>query len=284
MMFRPKRSGRVILCSAFALAVFINLAPRLEGAQDAAPFDYRPYATILKNHVDDEGHVDYQALKGRRQELDAFLDKVARLKEDRFKSWPKADRIAFLTNAYNALTLKAIVDHYPIKATTKEAPKNSIRQIRGVWKELKFEVMGRKATLDEIEHEMLRKHYNEPRIHMALVCAARSCPPLRNEPYRGEKLERQFKEQTRRFLKDPSRFRIDRDAKKVHLSQIFNWFGSDFIKTYGNVEAFEGRKESLRAVLNFITPFLEAGDRDYLKQGRYEIAYLDYDWSLNEQN
>ena len=117
---------------------------------------------------------------------------------------------------------------------------------------------------------------------MALVCAAKGCPPLRNEPYSGAKVFAQLEDQTRRFLSDPSKFRIDRASRTVYLSPIFKWYGSDFTKVYGRggPKDFD---EPEKAVLDFIAKHLERTDSDYLQSGDYAISYLDYDWSLNER-
>jgi hypothetical protein len=182
--------------------------------------------------------------------------------------------------------LKAIIDHYPIKASfwrSLKFPRNSIRQIPGVWTDLKFPVMGQRMTLDEIEHGILRQKFNEPRIHMALVCAAMGCPPLRSEPYVGDKLNDQLNDQARRFLADPKKFKIDRNEGQVALSPIFKWFGEDFIRTYGTNAGFSRFQPKERAVLNFIQNYLSAADQEYLFKGDYAISYLGYDWSLNER-
>ena len=138
-------------------------------------------------------------------------------------------------------------------------------------------------TLDHIEHEILRRQFDEPRIHIALVCAAMGCPPLRNEPYSASKLENQFKDQSRRFMNNPQKFRIDKDKKRVFLSPIFKWFGNDFIKRYGTNDAFRDHNENERAVLNYIAQYLNPLEHDFLLTESYDISYLDYDWSLNEQ-
>jgi len=118
---------------------------------------------------------------------------------------------------------------------------------------------------------------------MALVCAAMGCPPLRTEPYEGDKLDRQLNDQTRVFLANPQKFRLDRGQGKVYLSSIFKWFGGDFVNNFGTDKAFTGFSPDERAVLNFVSQYLAAGDRDYLLHGKYTLVYLDYDWSLNEQ-
>ncbi|RMG55293.1 MAG: DUF547 domain-containing protein [Acidobacteria bacterium] len=249
-------------------------------------FSYEAYAAILEAYVDERGLVDYDGLKADRQRLDAFARVVATLDPHTYEQWNEAEKIAFWINAYNALTLEAIIAHYPIKprfGVSLIYPKNSIRQIPGVWDKLTFEVMGRAMTLDEIEHDVLRAKFHEPRIHMALVCAARGCPPLRNEPYVGDRLDEQLDDQARRFLSNPEKFRIDRRRGIVYLSSIFKWFGGDFVNQYGGSKRFPGHRPEQRAVLHFISRYLDPADREYLEKGAYKIEYLDYDWSLNEQ-
>jgi hypothetical protein len=249
-------------------------------------FDYESYSAALSRYVDDNGMVDYKALKTNRKELDAFADALGTLSPEVFGTWDDGQKIAFWINAYNGLTLKAILDHYPIEPSfvaSLRFPKNSIRQIPGVWDKLEFRVMGRTMTLDEIEHSKLRKNFDEPRIHVALVCAAMGCPPLRNEPFGADTLGTQLDDQTTRFLKNPKKFSIDRSEGRVYLSPIFDWFGGDFVKSHGADAKFKGHKEDERAVLNFISPYLSESDAEYLSTGDYNIEYLDYDWSLNEQ-
>lgn len=249
-------------------------------------FSYDDYAAVLKAYVDDAGMVDYKALVKNRDRLDAFAAAIAGLERSIYDKWTEKGKLAFWINAYNALTLEAIVAHYPIRASFTRSlvhPKNSIRQIPGVWDKIRFTVMGRPMTLNDIEHGTLRKIFDEPRIHMALVCAAVGCPPLRGEPYVAERLDEQLDDQARRFLSDPQKFRIDREKGHVHLSPIFKWFASDFVKKYGAKEAFAGRSEKQRAVLHFITRYLSNKDKRYLTKTKYKIKYLTYDWTLNEQ-
>jgi hypothetical protein len=259
---------------------------RFEAPEENRPFSYDDYAVALKAYVDDGGMVNYKGLKADPARLDAFGAALAALDPKTFEAWSDAEKIAFWANAYNALTLKAISHHYPIKASFGKSllyPKNSIRQIPGVWTKLRFVVMGREMTLDEIEHKELRAKFDEPRIHMALVCAAMSCPPLRNEPYVAERLDEQFADQARRFLARKDRFRIDREKRTVHLSAIFKWFGGDFVKKYGTADAFEGHSDADRAVLNYTAGILPEDDARFLRSAKLSISYLDYDWTLNEQ-
>jgi Protein of unknown function, DUF547 len=238
----------------------------------AQPLNVEDYAEVLKEYVDSSGRVDYERLKNNRQKLDKFNAAIGSVSSATYESWTDEEKIAFLINAYNSLTLEAIIDNYPTK---------SIRDIPGVWDRKKFKVVGQEMTLNDIEHEILRKKFNEPRIHMALVCASIGCPKLKTEPYTGEKLNAQLDEQTRVFLAIPDNFRIDRDSKRVYVSSILKWFGEDFEKSYGKKANFANLNGKETAFINFISQYLSPAEREYLTQGGYRVSYLDYDWSLN---
>lgn len=245
------------------------------------------YAKTLGDFVNDDGLVNYAGLKANPGDLNAFLTSVANLDPAVFAEWSESERIAVWCNAYNAYTLKAIIDRYPIKSSFFRGlayPKNSIRQISGVWDKLRWPVMGKKITLNTIEHERLRVQFDEPRVHAALVCAAVSCPPLRNEPYVGDRLDEQLNDQMADYLGDNNRFRVDEHNRVVHLSSILKWYGEDFVKSYGVDEGFGGRGEVERAVLNAVATHIGEADAEYLRTAaEYKVKYLDYDWSLNEQ-
>jgi hypothetical protein len=254
-------------------------------AAEEPQFSYAAYAQVLKTYVNDKGLVDYGDLKANRGGLDGFAREMADLDPTVYEKWTDQQKIALWINAYNALTLQVIIDHYPIKAgffSSFVYPKNSIRQISGVWDKIKFTVMGTPVTLEGIETK-LRKELKDPRIHMAIVCASMSCPKLRNEPYVADRLDEQLDDQARQFMATPSKFRIDRADGVVYLSPIFKWFGQDFVARYGTSTKFTSHTEEERAALNFVSKYVDAGDRHYLEDGTYDIDHLDYDWSLNEQ-
>ncbi|KKD39669.1 DUF547 domain-containing protein [Limnoraphis robusta] len=237
------------------------------------PFSYQNYQQILSTYVDENGNVNYKALKENRQNLDKFNASLATLSPQSFENWTEKEKIAFWINAYNSLTLLAIIENYPTK---------SIRDIPGVWTKLQFNVMGKEVTLDEIEHKILRVQFNEPRIHMGLVCASIGCPLLLQEPYTGDKLDEQLDEQTRKFIALNQNFQIDKQNNQVYLSSIFKWFGEDFIPSFKAQDKFTGSDKE-RAVLNFVSQYLEESENKYLINGKYQIKYLDYDWSLNDK-
>ena len=207
-------------------------------------------------------------------QLDRYLQALADLSPARFASWPEAEQIALLINAYNALTLRSIIDHDPIRP--------SIKAIPGVWKLRRHPLLGQRLTLDEIEHRILRREYNEPRIHAALVCAAISCPPLRREAFTGPQLDRQLEDQTNRWLASAVGLRIGRAARDVAISPIFQWFAEDWPRADPDADPVPGHeKES--AVLHFIARHRPVAERQLLLEGAYRLRYLPYNWDLNRQ-
>lgn len=263
---------------AFALLTVVLLV--WTGFAAAAGFDpsYPVYDGVLKKYVTQQGRVDYSSLKADPVALEQFLASAADLPRTQFDTWTASRRLAFLINLYNAATLKLIVDHYPVK---------SIKDIggffRGPWDQTFIKFFGSTVTLNHLEHDILRKQYQEPRIHMALVCAAKGCPPLRNEAYTAEKLDKQLEDQSFRYLAGAAGLRIDRSKNVVYVSSIFKWYGGDFREVYAPEHGFDGLNPTERAVANFCSRHLSAEDADFLEKGGYDIRYLDYDWSLNRQ-
>lgn len=253
-------------------------------AHPAHAMSWDDYAALLEARVDKRGLVDYAAIKESPARLDATAAAIGDLPRATYEGWDRDAQIAFWINAYNALTIELIVDHYPIQPSLLKRmvfPANSIRQIGGAWDKITFPVMGEAMTLDHIEHEELRKHFKEPRIHAALVCAALSCPPLRREPFRGDSLDAELDDQVRRFLARPDGLEIDRKKGVVRLSAIFDWFGGDFVEQYGvDGSRFDA---PTRAVLEFVGRYVSDADRRYLESGDFDVEYFDYDWTLNER-
>lgn len=253
-----------------------------------AGFDHGPLDAILQERVAG-GRVDYAGLKENRAPLDRYVASLGRLRPEEYEGWSEPERIAFWINAYNAITLKIILDHHPITRKSFPVglpfPVNSIRQIPGQWDRITHPVMGEPMTLNQIEHEILRQRFREPRIHMALVCAARGCPPLRTEAYAAARLDEQLDDQTRTYLANPEAgLKVDRRKKEVALSSIFNWFGKDFVDRYSPARGFGEHSDSRRAVLAFVSRYVPEEERAFLERGDYRLTFLDYDWELNERD
>ncbi len=271
---------RNIAVYCLLLGLFIS-----SNAYCASP-DHQLWDRLLQEHVKD-GLVNYRAIKDNPKELNQYLMQIADFPQKELAGLPSPAKIAFYINAYNAITVKRIIDHYPPQ---KEGilnllnPEISIKNISGVWDTIKDRVAGKLLTLDDIEHKILRKKFKEPRVHMALVCASRSCPALPIRAFTADKLEQQLDQSSREFLRDKSRNRPCADCPEVSLSKIFSWYGDDFVGVYKPSQHLikrHGNKEA--SVITFIAPYYEEGIKNYLLKGDYEINFLDYDWSLNEQ-
>lgn len=271
----------------FVLSLVLAFLVRgLSQAQEPS-FTYKEYADVLSKHVNAQGQVDYRALKANRAPLDQFIARLGALSPATYATWDDDAKIAFWSNAYNAITLLYVIDHYPIQPggflARARFPRNSIRQIDGMWTDLTTPVLGKPITLDAIENEILRKEFNEPRIHMAIVCASIGCPYLRSEPYTAEKLDAQLTDQAKRFLGSKDKFLIDLAKSTVSISPIFKWFDSDFTAAYTPDSGFTSTSGAQRAVLHFAAKHLSETDAAYLRDETYSLVWLDYDWSLNEQ-
>ena len=219
--------------------------------------DNRIYASLLKKHVTNK-HVNYDGFKKDEKLLDAYL---AILSHTNVKSLSKNSQFAFYINVYNSFTIKLVLTKYP--------GINSIKEVGSFfsnpWNK-KFILLQRKTvSLDHIEHKILRPKFKDPRVHFAINCASKSCPPLRDEPYKGETLENQLNDQASEFINDKKNTFIKADT--LFVSKIFKWFEADFsdnsllfIKKYASKE--------LRKKLNS-------------SKEKIKIAYLNYDWTLN---
>ena len=266
---------------AWSLLIMVLAAPPGRTAPVAPAPVYDDYRAVLMGFVDENGLVDYDGLRAQRADLDDFVIYLTAVDPNAYAAWSRPDQIAFWINAYNALTLRAIIDHYPINPTTPNGsyPRNSIRQIPGVWDQARVNVMGENITLGYIETKHLRRDFGEPRIHVALVCAAVSCPKLRNEPYLGSTLDAQLDDQARSFLADFQHFHMDAARETVRVSEIFRWYAEDFAAR--NVARTDKAALERSAIVNFASRYLSRAELAFLATAH--IEYAPYDWALNEQ-
>ena len=284
--------SRPITLLAVAGAVMLAMtSPSLAGwgdeTRNGPAFDHGDYDRLLKTYVDDEGLVDYRGLKEERARLDHYLERVGAVPPPVFSSWNSDARKAFLINAYNAFTLQAILDHYPIRdqGLFSLYPRNSIRQITGVWNETTHRVAGRDLTLDQMEHDHLRPGYGDPRIHFALVCAARGCPPLRPAAFTAANIDSLLDAAGRRFLRQERKNRLDTERGVLYLNKIFDWYGEDFIEIHYREDAFPFLKPKESAVVSGLLPLMPEAWRAWINSaGRFKVAYTKYDWTLNDQD
>jgi len=268
--------------------LFFMILNNSDSMQQPAPFDHghRIFNDLLKENVDD-GKVDYKGFINSKEEFIKYLDSLGDVTEQQYLSWTSEQRLAFWINSYNAFTIKAIIDHYPIQRSFTlvgifYAPKNSILQIPGVWKKLQFQAVGQNVTLDHIEHGILRKEFNEPRIHLAMNCASISCPDLRNEAYISDKIDKQLDDSSKNFVNSKTKgVLIDKNKNKIKVSKIFKWFGDDFFSNYHKQE-FNDKSDKQNGTLGFIYKYINDDEKKYVLSGNYKLKYMSYDWGLNE--
>jgi hypothetical protein len=229
-------------------------------------FDHSAFDALLRQHVA-QGMVDYDAFKAAPQ-FDAYLQGLAKADVGALST---QERLALFINAYNAYTIR-LINLKGERESIRNVNKTLGLKLKGPWKEELAAVGGRTYSLDAIEHDIIRKQFQEPRIHFALVCAAMSCPPLRSEAYTGAQLDAQLDEQARGFLlRSPEQNRVDPKTGTLHVSMILDWYKEDF----GTTDA---------AIARYVAGFYPEGpEKQLLLSGKAKLAKTDYDWTLNSQ-
>ena len=219
--------------------------------------DNSVYAELLKKYVN-EGVLDYQGFKNEEGKLDQYLKVLEKTDSNKLS---RNEQFAFYINAYNAWTIKLILSGYPGVKSIKEF--GSI--FKSPWKKKLARIDGDMVTLDHIEHGILRPKYKDPRVHFAINCASKGCPPLRSEPYQGDVLDEQLNEMARAFINNPKHNRLE--GEKLYASRIFKWFKEDFNDD----------------IVGFFQEYAQGDLKKGLDSNREEIKvkYLSYDWSLN---
>ena len=210
---------------------------------------HRIWDQLLQEYVNSTGEVDYLALKQEQSRLNQYLAQLAQNPVS--DSWNRSQKLAYWINAYNAFTVKLIIDNYPV---------TSIRDIQRPWARKFIELGSQKYSLNQIEHDIIRPVFQEPRIHFALVCAAKSCPKLLNTAYRADLLDQQLDDQTHYFLNQSGENQLSEDH--IQISKLFSWYGQDFEKQ-GSLIDFLNHHSNIEI------------------DSRAKVEYLPYDWSLN---
>src|SRR6185436_12622744 len=255
----------------------------------AAQFDHehKAWTVLLKKHVvladgGKSSQARYAGFQQDRAALKGYLESLSKVTQAEFDGWSKAQRMAFLVNAYNAFAVEKILTRYP--------------NINSIWdfgklfgnpfKDRFFTLFGREFTLDGIEHETLRKPgaYDEPRLHFAVNCASVGCPMLREEAFVAARLESQLEEQTRRFLSDRTRNRYNAEGGRLEVSRIFDWYKEDWASGY---RGFEGKGKPLHSREQFFAAYAallaeRPEHRKLIEDQKAPIQFLDYDWRLND--
>ncbi len=226
-----------------------DLAYPITSSETIQSADHAKWNILLQKNVSKNGIVDYKGFQKDSKQLQSYLDVLAANVPT--KSWSKNAVLAYWINAYNAYTVKLILDNYPVK---------SIKDINDPWGKKFFTLGDKKYSLEEVEHEILRK-MDEPRIHFAINCASFSCPNLLNEAYTEANLEKQLTTVAKSFINDKTKNTIT--SNKVEISKIFDWFSGDF-KKKGTVIDFLNQYSSIKI------------------NSKAKISYKEYNWTLND--
>lgn len=223
--------------------------PNISKTNPHYTFDHSAWNALLQKHVSKKGLVNYEGFKADRKALLQYITDLG--KNTPNKTWTKNETLAYWINAYNALTIDLILQHYPIK---------SIKDINKPWDKRLWKLGKKWYDLNEIEHEILRK-MSEPRVHFAIVCASFSCPKLQNTAFKSENLNNQLTRATKEFLNDSNRNELSKN--NIKLSKIFQWFSEDF-KQNGSL-------------IDFLNQYSDIKISDKAKK-----QFKDYNWDLNE--
>ncbi|MGH9789134.1 MAG: DUF547 domain-containing protein [Candidatus Acidiferrales bacterium] len=253
-----------------ALAVLLVSLAAVARAQES--FDYSSYARALERGVTSDGRVRYKELKESPEDLDAFVRQLAAISPENrptLFSTPEA-QIAYWINAYNAFVLHEVVKHYPVE---------SVRDLKfgfGLlfFKQKRFVAGGKRYSLDDIEHGILRKRFRDARIHFAVNCASASCPPLRREPYLPEQLDAQLEDATLNFIQRRENVWMRGDV--LFLSAIFDWYKEDFTRTAA------AKANGRPTVVDYVARYLPAETAERVRRENPRVEFYNYDWTLND--
>lgn len=234
---------KIKIITIVLLFVSVSVFPQIEKFDD-----------LLRNNVSTDGVVDYKNIIKNKVDLNEYIDYLARTSPN--DSWSDDKKKAFWINAYNAYTIQIITDNYPLGSILKINSKG-----KDAWHQ-KFAVVGGESySLNDIEHEILRKDFSDPRIHVGVNCASFSCPPILNKAFTEENVDKELEVLMKRFINDPKRNIIT--EKKVTLSKIFEWYKGDFTKN--------------GSLIDYINSYT-----DLTLTKKTKTRYMEYNWNLNE--
>jgi hypothetical protein len=267
---------KLVTCLAawlFAIAAVVSSQP---GAADARR---KAFDELLDVNVRD-GMVYYRALRSERGRLDGYVSSLANVA---IESAPREEQIAFWINAYNAVVLQTVVDHYPIVQRVHDYPAKSIRQIPGAFDRLQHRLGGRMMTLDQIEQSALAG-FHDPRVFFALGRGAVGGGRLRSEAYAPDLLEHQLSEAASECASRTSCVQVDGAQKQLRVSSIFSWREKEFDAAFADKAppVYADRSPVERAVVAFVSPHLLPSERTELEKNVFKMQYIPFDWTLND--
>ncbi len=251
------------------VALFLGICITFLTPISVFAYHYSSWQKFLEFYLKD-GLVNYSAVREDPALFEEMVSQLENVKKEEYNRWSQDEKMAFWINAYNIEAVTLALDNYSLKRSlgiqALRYPANSIQQIPDVWNQEVLSIVGKKVSLNFVENEILRKEFQDPRIHFAIVCASLGCPVLRHEPYVSDGLGSQLDDAVAKFLQDGKRINYDAHRNTFYLSPIFKRFKQDFEKAGGSIAFI---KKQLPQNKNL--------------PGSDKIQWLDYDWSLNEQ-
>lgn len=262
------------------IVMLLVASPSLRAAV-AFPFDHSEWDQFLKEFVNEKGEVNFRAARKNSDPLVKYLSKIRSIPEEELDEWPREERMTLFINAYNAGVVKAILDHYPVK---------EVMQIPGIWDHATIEIAiplkrstPRAYSPNQIQRDLLLRRFHDEKVLFVLFNGAKDSPPLLRDALVGPQLEGQLYLATRRFVNDGASNRVDPVSKKVILSRLFKWYGSDFLLNWGQTSDQKRWNAKEQAVLSFLAHYLEDPKKiEFLREGQYKVKYRPFDWSLRE--
>ncbi len=259
---------RLVLAAVFGVLLLVGCQRPQAGVPTGVPpperrrtpFDHSVFDEIMRSHVSKEGLFDYKGLQSEHADaLRRYLDSLAAADPDGFAG--RDDELAFWLNAYNAFVIAGVLEHYPdIK---------SVMDLPDFFKAARWQATGKPRSLNEIENEIIRPRFRDPRVHFILVCAAQDCPPLPAHAMAAKALQADLERYTRAAVNSRKYVQIDPERKVLELTRIMRWYGKDFVEKDGSLEAF-------------LLRYLDEPARSQLEAGGYTVEFKDYDWALND--
>jgi hypothetical protein len=271
--------------TASLLAAVLLIVVRAAGpaAQDAPPVDplHRQYDQLLDTNVRD-GMVYYRALRSERGRLDRYVASL-NVPGAEYDRWSREQRLAFWINAYNAIVLRTVIDHYPIRGRSSMYPASSVRQIPGAFERMKHPLAGRSLTLDEIEKTVLPE-FKDPRAYLALGRGAVGSGRLRSEAYTSARLASQLAAVQAEFVSDSAMFRLDRLTSRLSVTPLVSWHEAEFVAAYDKEPSgpYAQRSPVERAILAFVLPHLLRLEREFVEKNTFQVVFHEFDWRLND--
>jgi hypothetical protein len=271
------RAIRAFLSCVAVLLACWTLAPAAQESGQAARS--KPFDQLLDLYVRN-GEVYYRAIKSERGKLDGYIAQLATVQIERA---PRAEQIAFWLNAYDALVLRTVIDHYPIQGRSAEYPAKSIRQISGAFDRLTHRVAGKTLTLDQIEENVLAG-FHDPRVFFAIGRGANGSGRLRSEAFTAAHLEEQLAGVAAECVDRAQCLSIDRAGGKIAASPIFSWREKEFADAYGDKApaTFASRSPIERAIVAFVMPKLLNTEKEFVNKNTFQLTYSTFDWALND--